>query len=282
MLLVPGDPLNPRRDDPHFAAQAAAARALGVRVARIDHDALARAATAEESAAAVTGVPADDDAVYRGWMLSSTQYAALAQALEARNVQLRTSPDEYRTAHELPGWYEGLRTVTPESVWTEGSDLTALLKATRALGDGAGVLRDYVKSMKHYWTEACYLPDLTDEAAVERIGARFLELREDAFTGGFVVRRFEHFTGSEARTWWVGGRCVLTTPHPDTPDDLPTGLDLIEVEPLVAELALPFVTVDLTRTAAGTWRVVELGDGQVSDWPAGQDPAELIAALFSP
>lgn len=42
MLLVPGDPLNPRKVDPHFAAQADAARELGVRVARIDHDALDR------------------------------------------------------------------------------------------------------------------------------------------------------------------------------------------------------------------------------------------------
>lgn len=278
MLLVPGDPLNPRRDDPHFAAQAAAARAQGVPVARVDHDALVR--SPEDAASAVARVPAADDAVYRGWMLSADQYRSFASGLEACGVQLRTTPDEYRTAHELPGWYEGLRTVTPASVWTECSDLTELLKATRALGGGAGVLRDYVKSMKHYWTDACYLPDLTDEAAVERIGARFLELRDDAFTGGFVVRRFEHFTGSEARTWWVGGRCVLTTPHPDTPDDLPTGLDLIEVEPLVAELALPFVTVDVTRTTTGAWRVVELGDGQVSDWPAGRDPADLIAALF--
>ncbi|MEV6281207.1 ATP-grasp domain-containing protein [Kribbella sp. NPDC051770] len=273
MLLVPADPLNPRRDDPHFAAQAHAARELGIVVVRVDHDALVRGE-------AELRVPAAEDAVYRGWMLSSAQYESFEAGLAECGVQLRTSADEYRTAHELPGWYEGLRTVTPESVWTTGGDLTELLKATRALGGGAGVLRDYVKSMKHYWTEACFLPDLTDEAAVERIGARFLELRDDAFTGGFVVRRYEEFSGAEARTWWVGGRCVLTTPHPDTPDELPTGLDLIEVEPLVAELALPFVTVDLVRRADGAWRVVELGDGQVSDWPAGRDPADLITALF--
>ncbi|WP_432939426.1 ATP-grasp domain-containing protein [Kribbella sp. CA-253562] len=283
MLLVPGDPLNPRRDDPHFAAQAAAARAAGVPVNRVDHDALVRATQDNgEAAAAVAGVPASEDAVYRGWMLSSAQYAALAEALEARGVHLRTSAEEYRTAHELPGWYDALRSVTPESVWTEGSDLVDLVKAARGLGAGAGVLRDHVKSMKHHWSEACYLPDVLDDAAVERIGARFLELRDDAFTGGFVVRRFEEFTGAEARTWWIGGRCVLTTPHPDTPDELPTGLDLIEIEPLVAELALPFVTVDVIRRTDGAWRVVELGDGQVSDWPATADPAELVSALFQP
>ncbi|ADB34048.1 conserved hypothetical protein [Kribbella flavida DSM 17836] len=280
MLLVPGDPLNPRRDDPHFAAQAAAARAEGITVARVDHDALTRSTDDDMVAEAVARVPAAEDAVYRGWMLSSAQYAAFEQALHARGVRLRTSAAEYRTAHELPGWYDALAPVTPESVWTDGDDLAELVKAARRLGDGPAVLRDYVKSMKHYWSEAAYLPDVTDEAAVERVGARFRELRDDAFAGGFVVRRFEQFTGAEARTWWVGGRCVLTTPHPDTPDDLPTGFDLVEIEPLVAELALPFVTVDLVRRTDHTWRVVELGDGQVSDWPSTHDPATLVTALF--
>ncbi|GAA0601429.1 ATP-grasp domain-containing protein [Kribbella sandramycini] len=269
MLLVPGDPLDPRRVDPHFAAQAAAARELGVPVGRIDHDALT-----------VGGVPAAADAVYRGWMMSAAEYAGVAAALGERGVSLRTGADSYRTAHELPGWYDGLRSVTPESAWTVGDDVGKLVAAARELS-GAAVLRDYVKSMKHYWGEAAYIPDVADAAGVERVARRFLELRGDSFAGGFVLRRFEEFTGAEARTWWVGGRCVLVTPHPDTPDELPEGLDLIEVEPLVADLALPFVTVDLVRRADGAWRVVELGDGQVSDWPASRDPAELIRALFA-
>ena len=46
------------------------------------------------------------------------------------------------------------------------------------------------------------------------------------------------------------------------------------------ELGLPFVTVDLVKRSDGAWRVVELGDGQVSDWPASRDPGDLVAALF--
>nr|WP_157979663.1 ATP-grasp domain-containing protein [Kribbella monticola] len=136
--------------------------------------------------------------------------------------------------------------------------------------------------MKHYWQEAAYIPDLADADAVRRVAARFLELRDDAFTGGFVLRRFENFVGAEARTWWIGGQCALVTPHPDTPDEVPDEVDLTQLEPLVAELMLPFVTVDLVRRTDGAWRVVELGDGQVSDWPLTRDPAELITALASP
>ena len=196
MLLVPGDPLNPRKVDPHFVAQAEAAREHGVVVARIDHDAIDRPDEA------VAAVPAgDDDAVYRGWTMTTSQYDGFAKALDARRVTLRTNGEEYKTAHGPPH------------------------------------------------------PALS----------------------GYLISAF---TGPVLRTWWIGGRCQLVTPHPDTPDELPTGLDLIEIEPLVATLALPFVTVDLVRRTDGAWRIVELGDGQVSDWPAFQDPADLMAALF--
>jgi hypothetical protein len=37
LLLVPADPLRPRRADEHFAAEAAAARDADITVALIDH-----------------------------------------------------------------------------------------------------------------------------------------------------------------------------------------------------------------------------------------------------
>lgn len=274
MLLVPCDPLNPRRVDPHFEAQASAARDRDIVVARIDHDALDRPEDA------VATVPAGADAVYRGWMMTADEYRGIAKALEARGVTLRTNADEFRTAHELPGWYQPVAPLTPESAWTDGPDLAGLDEIADHLGGGPAVLRDHVKSMKHYWHEAAYVPEVADRDAVRRVAERFLELRGDAFASGFVLRRFEEFTGAEARTWWIGGRCALVTPHPDTPDELPTGLDLVEIEPLVANLALPYVTVDLVRRTDGAWRIVELGDGQVSDWPTSRDPADLVAALF--
>src|SRR5205085_9417 len=108
-------------------------------------------------------------------------------------------------------------------------------RAARDLGPGAAVLRDYTKSMKHHWHEAVYIPDLADPAAAWAVAARFRQLRDDDFTGGFVLRRFESFTAAEVRTWWVGGVCRLAGPHPDTPHDAPpAGVDLSAVQPLVA------------------------------------------------
>ena len=54
MLLVPANPLRPRRPDDHFAPEAHAARAAGIDVALVDHDAL----VSDEPHRAIPAVPA--------------------------------------------------------------------------------------------------------------------------------------------------------------------------------------------------------------------------------
>ncbi|WP_433537828.1 ATP-grasp domain-containing protein [Micromonospora sp. CA-249363] len=279
ILLVPANPLRPRQPDEHFAAEAHAARAAGLDVAVVDHDALVRGGDARRAVASVSG---SDTAMYRGWMLRSEQYAGLADALAERGVVLRTDGAQYRRAHELPGWYAALASLTPLSVWTRGCERADFDRARVELGAGPAVLRDYSKSMKHYWDEAAFIPDLDDGAAAWSVARRFLELRDDDFVGGLVLRRFERFASTEVRTWWLDGACVLTGPHPDSPyDPAPVEVDLTPIASSVEGLGLPFVTVDLALREDGVWRVVELGDGQVSDRPTTIAPQTMIEILLA-
>ncbi|WP_406284597.1 ATP-grasp domain-containing protein [Embleya sp. NBC_00896] len=265
-LLVPADPLNPRRTDPHFAPEAEAALALGIPVARVDHDALVRGDAHE----AVRRVPLDQGPLrYRGWMIPATRYAELDAALRPRGASLATPPERYRAAHELPGWYEHFRALTPHTV-----DDPALL------GSGAAIVKDWVKSRKHEWHEACFVPDVADTAHTASVVRTFVERQGTELQGAVVYRAFESFTGAEARVWWVDGDPVLTTAHPDTPAESahPTGLDAVGAA--VTALGSPFCTTDLAQRQDGVWRVVEVGDGQVSDLPAGVPAAALLGPLF--
>ncbi|MEH1130893.1 ATP-grasp domain-containing protein [Micromonospora sp. CPCC 206061] len=213
-------------------------------------------------------------------MLDSDRYAVFADALRRRGVRLRTTAAQFKQAHELPGWYAALAALTPTSVWTVGTGRGEFEMARARLGVGPAVLRDYSKSMKHYWDEAAFIADLADAGRAWQVASRFVELREDALAGGFVLRRFEPFIGAEVRTWWIDGVCRLIGPHPDTPDQKPVDMpDLTGLAPLVAMLGLPFVTVDLAIRSDGVWRVIELGDAQVSDRPATTTPEALITAL---
>ncbi|MFE5867312.1 ATP-grasp domain-containing protein [Streptomyces roseifaciens] len=281
LIVFCSDPLGSRRADPHFADEARAARGLGLRTALLDHDAL----LAGDVSGAVRGVPRGAGAAwYRGWMVPSGRYAELAGALADRGVTLLTPPDAYRRAHELPGWYSTLAPVTPQSVWLparpgDAPDARELAALTAPLGGGPAIVKDFVKSRKHEWHEACYVPDLADTERLGAVVARFVELQEEFLAGGVVIRAFERFTeGGEARAWWVDGRPVLVTAHPDRPDLRPAPV-LDAVSPLVAALGCRFVTTDLALREDGVWRVVEAGDGQVSDLPRGADPKMLMGAL---
>ncbi|TDZ98402.1 ATP-grasp domain-containing protein [Mycobacteroides salmoniphilum] len=276
MLLVPADPLRPRRPDEHFADEAAAARELGVPVALIDHDAVA-----EDALAATSLVPQGDSvAVYRGWMLRAEHYTAMESALVRRGVRLRTSAEQYRAAHELPGWAERAAQVTPRTVWTVGFEPEGFQDALARLAPREAVLRDYCKSLKHNWDEAMHIPDATDIDAACAIAHRFVELRGDDAVGGFVLREFEHFTGPEVRTWWVAGDCVLIGPHPDNAQPAFSEPDLTEIAPVIQALDQTFVSADLRQDVNGRWRLIEIGDGQVSDRPRSTPAADFLAAIF--
>lgn len=276
MIAVPSDALRPRRPDEHFADEYRAARDLGIDVGLVDHDRLA----AGDAEAGVGALPAAQDIVYRGWMLSAERYAGFDGAARDRGAMLRTNAERYRLAHQLPGWIDAVGEFTAETVWTSTDSLDEFDGACDRLGPGPAVIRDYVKSAKHSWDEAVFIPDVSDRAQARSVAARLRELRDDDFTGGFVVRRFEEYVSTEVRTWWVDGRCALTTAHPDTPDSEPAGY----AEPpgladAISALGFRFVTADIARRADGVWRLIEIGDGQVSDRPITADPAALLLAL---
>ncbi|MFJ8209055.1 ATP-grasp domain-containing protein [Streptomyces sp. NPDC096033] len=285
-VLYCRDAFNPRRVDEHFALEAREVRARGGAVALIDHDALLRGDARE----AVAQVPAGlGRAWYRGWMIPSDRYAALAEALNRRGTELVVTPEQYRKAHELPGWYATFAEVTPASVWrpTEpGGMVTAedLAALAAALPSGAGIVKDYVKSRKHEWEQACFIPDLADAVGLTRIVRRFVELQEEFLAGGIVLRAFEAFSrlesvAPEVRVWWLDGEPRWLTLHPDSP--LGRGLvpDLDHIRPAVRRLGCRFVTTDVALRTDGVWRVVEVGDGQVSDLHGSSSRAELAALL---
>ncbi|UZI32699.1 ATP-grasp domain-containing protein [Streptomyces sp. VB1] len=281
-FLFCADPLRLSRPDPQFAAELAAARAAGGRIALLDHDAL----LAGDAPGAVARVARDSGPYwYRGWMIPSARYAELEAALGARGCALLTGAAGYQRAHELPGWYEAFAPLTPRSVWCAtapgapppSADELAGLAAP--LGPGPGIVKDFVKSRKHEWYEACYVPELADAEQLASVVGRFVELQGPFLAGGLVLRSFEPFVADgEARVWWVDGEAVLVTAHPDSPGpvSVPEPDFLREA---VGRLGLRWVTTDLALREDGVWRVVEVGDGQVSGVPAGAEAGALFAAL---
>lgn len=276
------DPLRPRHPDPQFGQEAAAVLRAGARISLVDHDAL----LAGDVEAAVGRVRRDSGPYwYRGWMIPPARYAELERALAVRGCALLTDASAYRAAHELPGWYGMFTDLTPRSVWRPLSagealpDPSVWSELAGDLGPGPGIVKDFVKSRKHEWFEACFVPELRDAGRLADVVGRFVELQGDFLAGGVVLRAYEPFVpGGEARVWWVDGEPVLVTAHPDTPGQVPTP-GLHSVGEAVRALGCRWVTTDMALREDEVWRVVEVGDGQVSGLPAG-DGDRLFTTLL--
>lgn len=281
-LLFPTDPLVSTKVDPDFADQADAASAAGLPWCLVDFEALVHE---HAPARAARRVPeGTGPCLYRGWMLRPPRYAALAGALASKGAALVVSADAYAYGHHLPGWYADFREVTAQTVWTESADLDEAQEALARLPPGPALVKDYVKSAKHRWNEACFIPDVRDEAAALAVIRAFLDEQDGDLNGGFVLRTFRPYPahGVEAHTGmpciderriflWRGEPLrILGDEH-----------RLVQAPALrgaITRLRSPFVSLDLARLAADTWEVVEVGDGQVSGL-RDLDPARFFGAL---
>ena len=295
-LLFPRDPFSVRDPDPAYVAEANAAESLGVTWHLVNFEAL----TDEQDATkAVRQVQAQSEPVtwiYRGWMLRPDRYAALYAALLERGIQLINDTPAYALTHLLPNWYPALTDSTPQSVWLDSADALDPAKLTAALAvfdGGPLIVKDYVKSQKHRWDEACFIPESGDLAAVARVVHRFLELQGPDLIGGVVFRRFETYeplsTHSrsgmpltrEYRLFLVDGEPISCTPYWEQgqyDDAVTVPLDLIRER--VAAINSRFFTVDVARQVSGEWRIVELGDGQVAGLPERVDPLTFYRSVL--
>lgn len=282
-LLFPSNPIEPGKPDFDFELEHEAARAAGFEVGILDTD----------RAELVRAYPSGQ-VLYRGWMVSADRYAWLCEALRNEGHEPVTSAESYRFCHHLPGWYTHLASHTPASVWYPGAEDWSADSVVAALGEGPFIVKDYVKSAKHNWHEACYIPDAE---TLPRVAARFLELRGEDLEGGLVFRRFVPFAAIgehpksgmpmtlEFRAFVCRGRRIGEHRYweaGDYPDAEPPWEELCSgLGPVKSE----FFAVDVARDEDGRWWIVEIGDGQVSGLPPGLSPfafyGQLAEALAS-
>jgi hypothetical protein len=286
--------ISPLQPDADFTAEYEAARRAGFATALISLENL----QAGEVGEAIRRVPVSDEqrmAVYRGWMLRPAEYETLYRALLVKNVHLINSADEYRAAHLFPNMYEAIRDHTPLSISFPLADPLNLdeLMARLTVFEGQPVMvKDYVKSEKHHWHEACFIPSSTERAVVGRVTTRFLELRGSSLNEGLVFRQFVELEplathaasgmpmAKEFRFFYVNHQLVAQSTYWSGGDYGDTQPDPHYFAPIAARISSHFFTLDVARTKQGRWLVLEAGDGQVSGLPETLDPNDFYDQLY--
>jgi ATP-grasp domain, R2K clade family 3 len=292
LFVLCRDPLEPALPDRSFQFEVAEIERLGLAYILVDHDKLVRG---DDIAQVIRRIPEQTEpvmAVYRGWMMTPPQYQILYDALATRNIRLINDPDQYRHCHYLPESYPIIERLTPRSVWLKGDlSIKRIMEALIPFGDRSVIVKDFVKSRKHEWADACFIPSAADPLAVDRVVGRFLELQGDDLNEGLVFREFIEFRPvgvhpksgmpltEEYRIFWLDARPMLWSPYWEAGEYAGISPPLELFAETAAAVKSRFFSMDVARRIDGTWFIVELGDGQVSGLPRDSDARSFYEAI---
>ena len=255
-LLYPSDPFNNKRPDEEYVEEFDAANASGLACSLFSLEDFRDGAFRPRPR-----LDEGDEIIYRGWMLSIEDYARLVDAILGAGAKPLVSANDYQSCHHLPDWYEACKDWTPETVFLQrDSDFR---RALEGLNWPAYFVKDYVKSLT---TARGSLANDAEEVAEI---VMLIEQYRGMIEGGVCVRRFELLLPNTEERYFVFkgnayGRDGLV---PELVDKIATAIHS------------PFFSVDTVLSADGNLRLIELGDGQVSDrklWPA-----ETFAKMFN-
>lgn len=214
--------------------------------------------------------------IYRGWMMKPDLYRLFYDKLEEKGIILINTPEEYERYHMLPGWYDDFKDDTAQSVWEDQGTVESALLLTQGL-EGPYIVKDYVKSRKHEWYDACFLQDIADKANAERVIRNFIERQDSDLVGGVVLRQFEKLKSigfheksgmpisEEYRVFAFAGRIIIIDDYWRADEKVSFSEEEHQwIEASVKKLKSNFVTLDIARREDGKLIIMELGDGQVS------------------
>ncbi len=242
-FVYPHSFFNSRLPDELFRAEALALSEAGHQVTLIDSEKLA------SKLATVNAMASARSVVYRGWMLSQAEYQHLMVAIERAGGSLLTSTEQYLATHYLPNWYPILHDLTPETiVLSLNADWTAELTQ---LGWSGFFIKDYVKSLKTSVGAVIQSPEDIHTVVSE------MKKYRGTIEGGLCIRRIEDFLPATERRYFV----VAGKPYDaDSTAKIP---DL--VWECAQRIDSQFFSIDVIERSDGRLRIVEIGDGQVSD-----------------
>lgn len=227
----------------------------------------------------------EDKSIYRGWIIKPQTYLEMSTL----NVDLLNSYEDYMWSHDFPKWYAELSNKeTPnsfvflaEEIQELGLEKIATLVSNR-VGCRSLMIKDFLKSRKHEWFDACFIRDASDEDELVRIMSNFFKLQGRDFYGGLVFRDFLNLKKIgfhpksrmplplEFRTFFINQKPFFTTPYWTNDAKYP---EEIEYPPtywlnrIGAKIKSPFVALDIAQGEDDKWWVIEVNDGGSAGLP---------------
>lgn len=216
----------------------------------------------------------------RGWMLNENQYKLFYEKLQARNINLITSPEQYCQMHLFPRVYPLISDDTPGILVYPENERAVDFKEIKTRFERF-MLKDYVKSEKGTDIPKYFDSDTSEEDFLYWLDV-FRQYRGKLFTGGICIKEYVDLkkygdNTNEWRVFYLYGNVLSVSRNSGQKDfasEVPK--DLIEK---YSNLPSPFYTVDYGELADGSWKILEAGDGQVSGLSDNQNAKTFFRGI---
>ena len=294
IILFPSYPFDAKRIDPGFEAEEKAARAVGFVTAHVD--------TALGGPLSFHGLPKlstqaqYERLLYRGWILKPERYVVLEKELINRGYAPITSSLWYLESNQFPYWYRALEGYTPASMILPVGDMDRIVEHVgRVFGNGSVIVKDYLKSRKHEWYDACFIRPADDADEVRRVVTNFVERQGSDLEGGLVFREFVEYKRAgihpksnmpiiqEWRLVVWDHKIIYAAPywsqHSAAYEPPPVWQSVPRITDAIEKLGAPFFVLDVAPRLDGTWDIVEVNDAGTAGVPEGGSLADYYTAL---
>lgn len=224
--------------------------------------------------------------IYRGWMLTPHQYSILYTDLLSKNFKLINTAEEYQNCHYLPDSLKFIERKTPKTVFEKfdsENSLDKLIEKSHVFGQKPVILKDYVKSEKHDWETACFVPDVSDTDRLKQAINKLVELRDKYLNEGIVIREFVELNDlaihsksgmpltEEYRLFFCNKKLVGIYDYWEEGEYTHSKPDTAAFEEIAKQIESNFFSMDIARQKNGELIIIELGDGQVAGLPDKTD-----------
>lgn len=244
----------------------------------------------------MTSFSKEDSFLYRGWILKPQSYKELTEI----KLSFINNYDNYMWSYHFPHWYNELKDFTPASLIIEADEISSsglesiAKKVSNQIGNKSVMIKDYLKSRKHEWYDACFIRDASDEEELVRVMSNFFNLQGRDFYGGLVFRDFLNLKRIgvhsksrmplpiEFRTFFVKGLPITTIPYWSNDVEYPENVEFPPAEWLATIGQLiksPFVALDIAQDEDNKWWVIEVNDGGSAGLPDHTNLEEFYKLL---
>lgn len=293
-IVFCSEPFEKDRVDFVYQNEAEEAKSAGFEIELLDYEILVRNENAVRATRFIKPFEEREGAIYRGWMLKPKIYESLYNTLLEKNLQLINSPAEYKNCHYLSESYQFIKNFTPHTVFIKVDENFSLNKVSETISGFGGnpiIVKDFVKSRKHEWNEACFIPNALDTEKAEKVVAKFLELQAEDLNEGLAFREFikfkplaEHSKSGmplteEFRLFFLNGREIFSSYYWEEGVYQRTEIPHEFFQEIAEKIPSNFFTMDVAQTENGDWLIIELGDGQVSGLPEKADVSSFYKSL---